>query len=117
MYKYLFCLMFLLPSCGSLDAERFDAALMANAATVQEYASVADAFGHMIDLAIEQNGDNIKAVKLLKEWRAELTRSNNKVGMVALRLSEMVEHSNWPDDIKRGMFTFFIEIVRKWAVR
>jgi len=115
MYKYLICLLFLLPACGSLDAAKFDAALMANATTVQEYVSVSDALGHLIDLAMEQNVENTKALKVLSEWKEELMRSNHKVGTVAAKLAAMVEASNWPDDVKRGMFNLFITVVQKWV--
>lgn len=114
MYKYLFCLMFLLPACGSLYQEKFDAAVMANASTIQEYVPVSEAFAYFISLAIEQNPDNTQALKILNKWKSELNKSNRNVALVAMKLSEMVAESNWPDDIKQAMFTLCVQIAQKW---
>ena len=114
MYKYLFCLLFILPSCQSFYAAKFDQALVANAITVQEYESVAVALSAFIDVAIEQNQNNLLVIEALTEWKNDLADSNKKVALVAGELIKLARESNLPDQIKQGIIDAFSQIINKW---
>jgi hypothetical protein len=117
MYKYLLCLLFILPSCQSFYEAKFDQTLVANAITVQEYESVSEALSAFIDVAIEQNQNNPSVIAALTEWKKDLADSNKKVALVAEELIKLARESNLPDQIKRGIIDAFLQVVDKWLNR
>jgi len=114
MYKYLLCLLFVLPSCQSFYEAKFDQALVANAITMQEYESISVALSAILDVAIEQNKDNPSAIKALMEWKNDLANSDKKVALVAGELIKLARESNLPDQIKQGIIDAFLQVTDRW---
>lgn len=114
MYKYLLCLLFVLPACGSFYEAKFDQTLVANAITMQEYESISEALSAFIDIAIEQNQNNPSVIKTLTEWKNDLADSNKKVALVAGELIKLARESNLPDQIKQGIIDAFLQITDRW---
>ncbi len=114
MYKYLLCLLFILPSCQSFYEVKFDQTLVANAITVQEYESVSIALSAILDVAIEQNKDDPSAIRTLTEWKNDLADCDKKVALVAGELIKLARESNLPDQIKQGIIDSFLQVMNRW---
>lgn len=101
--------------CSSLDADKFQQAMVGNTIVVEKYIIVSEGLRGFIDMAMSQNANDPVVMKLLSEWKTELDGYNADVATVASKLLELVKESPWPSEVKIAMVDLLLQVVNKWT--